>query len=185
MWNRILKRIARKPLTAVSVAVFAAVLTLMLCYIHSVRVEEQKSFDESYASVPVFFKITDLDGSRVTDPKGISGWMASLLTDSTLIPNLSPYVKELHIRTSYDDKAYRRREVWSSKLSKFVIEEAPAVVTGISSTRVAEELTASWGGSLHWYEGYDESVFASEEFVLVVPEELKDEAKMHLNIRKK
>ena len=97
MLGKIFKRMLRGRWTALVIVLFSALLCAMLCYLDNVKRQEQKSFEDSYASVPVFFKITDLDGSRVTDPEGISGWMAELMDQSTLRHNLAPYVRELQI----------------------------------------------------------------------------------------
>lgn len=181
MWKQIMKRITRQPLMAAAVILFAAVLTIVLCFLHQVRMDEQQAFDKSYASIPVFFKITDLDGSRVTDTGGIKGWIVDLLTDTWLQPNLSSYVRELHIRVTYDD-ALQTKMVWLQKRGWIPMPENIAV-TGISSTLVAEELTAGWGGSIQWFEGYDESILSSDEFVLIVPENCKDEQEIKITFK--
>ena len=178
MLGKIFKRMLRGRWTALVIVLFSALLCAMLCYLDNVKMQEQKSFEDSYASVPVFFKITDLDGSRVTDPEGISGWMAELMDQSTLRHNLAPYVRELHVRMSYNDSATVSRRVWDPYRHRYVSEAVNVEMVGISSTRVAEELTAGYGGSICWLDGYDESIFATEEQVCIVPEKYKDESEV-------
>lgn len=165
MLKRIFRRNTRQPLSNIAVILFAAVLAVVMCFLHSAAEAEQKSFEQTYASVPVFFKIVDLDGSKVKAPGGIEGWVVDLFTERGLQPNLSPFVEEIHTRVSYPLVQYGSDQI---------------TVTGITSTYVAEELTAGWGGSVHWREGYDESIFKSGEFVCVVPELLQEAQEVEL-----
>lgn len=183
MRERILKRNLRQPLAAIAVILFATVLTVALCFLDQVKREEQKSFEEAYASVPVYFKITDLDGSRVTAKNGIQGWMADLFMESQLWPQLTPFVGEISLRVKFNASWVHLDYI--NKGGSMVLTNVydPMVMTGITSTRVANELTAGMGGSIHWNEGYDESIFASDEFVCIVPEHLKDEKEMRMNFK--
>lgn len=172
MFKHIFIRNIRQPLSNIAVLLFAAVLTVVLCWLNQAQAEEQRSYAEAYASVPVFFKVTDLDGSKVKTVGGIEGWVVDLFGEQGLKPNLALYVEELHIRVSYYNVIHKypgydpvRGPMEMTRTLTF---------TGISSTRVAEELTAGWGGSITWYDGYDESILQSDELVCIVPEELKD-----------
>lgn len=179
MLKRMLKRNMRQPLPALAVILFSAVLSVVLCHLHRAGEEELRSFEEAFASVPVYFKITDLDGSKPKTTDGIEGWIVDLFTDQGLKPTLDPYVKELHVRVPYYSvqQYYMATDIWGSP----AVEKYHTIdVVGITSTRVAEELTEGWGGSIHWYEGYDESILQSEEFVCIVPELLKDEVELEL-----
>lgn len=180
MIKRIIIRSMRQPVSGIAVILFAAVLTVVLCHLHSAHKDEMHSFEESYASVPVFFKVTDLDGSRVSDAGGIEGWIEDLFADSSLRPNLSQYILERHIRVSYDDKANWIYEVYDEKRDMMRDHYEPVKVTGITSTYVAEELTAAWGGAINWNDGYDESILKSKEFVCILPESLREETELVL-----
>lgn len=187
MLKRIIRRNLRQPVVTLAVVLFAAVLTVVLCYLHKAGEEEMRSFEETYASVPVFFKVTDLDGSKVplTDltgeqvaiNSGIKGWVVDLFTERGLQPNLSPYVEEMHIRVSVDVK-------WTEPDPKRpnhpigIVRNDVAV--GITSTYVAQELTEGWGGKIYWNEGYDESVLNTQELVCLVPESMKDKTELDL-----
>lgn len=188
MIKRIIRNNLRRPLYSLAVILFAAVLAVVLCYLHKAGEEELRSFEETYASVPVFFKVTDLDGSKVplTDLSGddyvvinggIQGWTVDLFTDRGLQPNLSPYVKEMHIRTSLNVK-------WSEpdpdRPNHPIGITYDDIITGITSTYVAEELTEGWGGKIYWYPGYDESVLNTQELVCLVPESMKEQTELDL-----
>ena len=172
MLRRIIRRCSRQPLAAVAVMLFAAVLAVVLCHLHRSGIEEQRSFDKSYASVPVFFKVTELDGSRVEN--GVSGWLVDLFTDRGLQPNLDPFVEQIHVRVSHS--GFRIVPIEGTDL----YDSISITMTGISSTYVAEELTEGWGGKIYWRDGFDESVLSTEQQVCLVPESLKDEEKVVL-----
>lgn len=170
MLRRIIKRNLRQPLKNIVVLLFAAVLTVTLCRLHRAGEEEQKSLEEAYASVPVFFKVTDLDGSKVSAPNGIEGWVYDLFTERGLKPNLAPYVRDIHMRVPYSGAMWQH---------SFVYVE----LAGITSTYVAEELTEDWGGQIYWNAGYDESCLRGLEYVLIVPELLKEQTEITLDFQ--
>lgn len=166
MLKRIIKRNLRQPLKNLMVLLFAAVLSVTLCWLHRAAEEEQKSLEAAYASVPVFFKVTDLDGSKVSTLNGIEGWVYDLFTERGMKPNLSPYVRDIHMRVSY---------------SKGTWQYSYVDLAGITSTYVAEELTEDWGGEIHWNKGYDESCLRELEYVVIVPELLKEHETITMN----
>ena len=181
MIKRILRHLARQLLPALAVLLFAAVLTAVLCRLHKNSQEELKSYEEAYAAVPVFFKVTDLDGSKVKERDGIAGWIVELFSERGIKPNLQPYVGEMHIRASITATHYLTNEYGWPVLNKYnrqMTEEA--VLTGISSTRVGQELTEGWGGKIYWNEGYDESILLSDELVCLVPESMNYKTKLEL-----
>lgn len=167
MFKQMVKRNIRQPLPNIAVILFAAVLAVVLCFLHQTKEAELNSYKEAYAAVPVFYKVTDLDGSKVSTPGGIEGWIVEQFTQRGVKPTLAPYVGQLHTRVSY----------YGAKWNGSSVD-----LVGISSTYVAEELTAGWGGSIRWAEGYDESILASDEFVCIVPESLGNQTELELEI---
>lgn len=171
MLKNIIRRILRQPLMGLAVVLFAAVLTVVLCYLHQSNQRELQSFEESYASVPVFFRVVNLDGSRPNDRVGIDAMAVNLFQKDLLPNNLKRYVEQAHCRTSLTGKYYPG-EVTGNLAQDRASRKLIAV--GISSTWVAEELTEGWGGKIYWEEGYDESILLSKEYVCLVPENMKD-----------
>ena len=181
MLKHMIRRNLRQPLAALAVLLFAAVLTVVLCHLHRSGQEELQSYEETYASVPVFFKVTDLDGSKPKDYSGINGWVVDLFEGDKLTPNFRPFIEETHIRISLDGKYYLTDDDGEPVLDKRLMPMyKKQTTTGISSTYVAEELTEGWGGKIYWNEGYDESILLSREFVCIVPESLRDKREMDL-----
>lgn len=166
MLKRILKRIIRQPLSCVAVCVFAAVLSFSLCFLQYSLEAERQSFEETCNAVPIRFKITELDGSKFEGnmgqlgaTKGIAKWaLNEFLLKSG---DFNELAGQVIIRLDF----------------KGVIKQAdgkpvPATpFSGITDLSAAEELTISRGGSIRWYEGYDESVLSTKEYVCLVPED--------------
>ena len=175
MLKRIFTRNLRQPLFSLAVILFATALAVVLCHLHQSEAEELRSFEETYASVPVVFSIVELDGTK---PSFIKGWVADLFTDRGMTPNLSPYVKELHTRVSYEGKY---RYTTTDFAGRPCQKTTTASVTGITSTYVAEELTEGWGGKIYWNEGYDESILMTDEPVCLVPESQRNEESLKVS----
>ena len=167
MFKRLIRNNLRRPLYSLAILLFAMALTVVLCFLHKSAQEEQRSFEVTYASVPVTFRVTDLDGAKPDD--AIPGWIADLFTERGMSPNLAPYVGQLYSRVSlsgtYSDADGMRRHT---------------TLAGIGSLYVAEELTENWGGETHWFDGYDESILTTQEQVCLVPEAMKEVAQLHL-----
>ena len=174
MIKRIFRYICRRPISALAVVLFAGVLATALCYLHRSAEEEMQSYQESYDAVPVFMKVTELDGTKIKRYEGLEGWIIDIFTDRGLQPNLAPFVSELHLRATCTGNYYVTDENGNYVLNKYGSKILKTqTTTGVSSTRVAEELTEGWGGKIYWNEGYDESILASDEFVCIVPESMK------------
>ena len=181
MFRNIYRRNTRQPLAALAVLLFAAVLTVVLCHLHKSGREELQSYEETYASVPVFFKVVDLDGSKPKDNTGINGWVVDLFEDDWLKPTLMPYVRDIHVRVSLSGNYFLQDENGEPVCNEAGIQQTRTqTTTGVSSTRVAEELTEGWGGKIYWNEGYDESILMTDEFVCLVPESMKHYQKLEL-----
>ena len=169
MFHRMIRNNLRRPLFSVAMLVFAAVMTVVLCYLHKSGAEEMQSYQKTYASVPVTFRVSDLDGSK---PGYIQGWIADLFSEKGMQPNFAPFAEQIYARVSLDGR-YVVDVVYDAWGELTEITE-PIKVSGIASMYVAEELTEDWGGEVCWREGYDESVLATDALVCLVPESMKD-----------
>ena len=169
MLKRIIRNNLRRPLYSLAVILFAAVLAVVLCYLYKSGEEEQGSFEQTYASVPVIFRVTNLDGSMTTT---VGNWVEDLFTAEGMTPNLAPYVGELYVCTGRKGKMKCTTTDENGLPLETTIETS---MIGISSFYVAQELTENYGGEVYWYDGFDESIFATEELVCLVPESMKEE----------
>lgn len=175
MLRNIIRRCVRQPLTTLAVLLFSAVLAVSLCHLHQSGQAELQSYELTYASVPVFFKVVDLDGSKPKDVSGVNGWVLDLLEDDWMLPTLQPYVREIHMRVSLPGTYGIQDENGNPILNgrKRTPLTGSQTTVGVSSTYVAQELTEGWGGKIYWHEDYGESVFLTGEFVCIVPESMK------------
>ena len=181
MFRNMLRRNSRQPLAAIAMLLFAAVLSVVLCHLHKNSQEEMQSFERTYASVPVFFKVVDLDGSKPKSNNGIDGWVVDLFQDDWLKPTLMHYVQDIHLRVSLSGIYYLTDENGEPVYNKAGVQQTrDQITTGVSSTWVAEELTEGWGGKIYWNEGYDESILMTDEFVCIVPESMKGTMQLDL-----
>lgn len=181
MLKQIVRRVTRQSAFAQAVTAFAMVLTVVLCHLHRSAQTELQNYQQSFEAVPVFMKVTDLDGSKLNRFDGLEGWVVDLFTQRGLTPNLSPYVSQMHLRATVSGQYYLTDEngdyIRDERGDKLLADQT---TTGISSTYVAEELTPGWGGKICWKDGYDESILLTEEFVLLVPQQLKDKQELEL-----
>lgn len=168
MFKRIIRNNLRRPSYSIAVLLFAAILSVVLCYLHKAGEDELRSFEQTYASVPVTFRVTDLDGSK---PDVIDGWIVDLFTGDGLLPNLTSFIEQLHVRVSYSGSyTYFSKDAYGLSVEN----SGYVTLAGIGSFYVAEELTEDWGGEVHWFEGYDESTLGTEAWVCLVPESMMD-----------
>ena len=175
MLKSVLRRCIREPLANIAVLIFAAVLTIVLCHLQRSQEEELESFEETYLSIPVYFSVTDLDGSQVDSFKGIESWVVRMFfRGNNLEPDISRFVTDLKVRLENTAIKGKIMQEDLDDFNRYVVflEQAERVdMAGISSLRVAEELTPDYSGELRWYEGYGEEILESEEFVCMVPED--------------
>lgn len=164
MLKRMIRHIRREPVPALAVFLFTAVLSVLLCVLHQNRLREQEDYQRAFASVPVYFTVVDLDGTSLDDT--IVGWAANLFySDSKLTPSLSEFVQDLELKMQYD----------TTTSNGYSMD-----VSGVTSIRLAPELTEDYGGSIAWAEGYDEAFFDSEAYVCLVPESFRDQKEVQL-----
>lgn len=175
MIRRIFRRVTREPLPCLAVLLFAAILTVILCYLHQAQRAEQESYDRTFHAIPVEFEITQRNGNRLDDSAQIKGYMADLFTaDSLLEPNFADLVTDVQMRMSH------------SGTQSPADEESPAItrrMVGITSLRVAEELTPEFGGLIEWREGFGADVFSTADFVCIVPSAYPDADEVTLTFR--
>lgn len=158
MIKKIVRRIKRQPLPCIAVCLLAAVLSVSLCHLQHSLEEERLSFEQTCNSIPVHFKITELDGSKFEGKNGIAKWAMNefLLKDG----DFNKLSRELFIRVDYKGVIPEEGK-----------EAVPATpFSGITSIGAAEELSPSRGSKVRWYDGYDESIFATNHLVCLVPE---------------
>lgn len=183
MIKRILRHSVREPITCIAVILFAAILAVILCYLHQSQKAEQLNYESAFYSIPVEFEITKLNGNRLDESSYIEDFLADLFFEnSTFEPNFSDLVSDVEVRMSHSgtlieeqtlDAAVENESAEKQKITKRMV--------GITSVKVAEELTPEFGGMIEWFDGFDESVFTTDQFVCVVPSNYIDVSEVVLS----
>lgn len=167
MIKRVLRRSIREPITCIAVIVFAVILAVILCYLHRSQKAEQQNYVNTFHSIPVEFEITTLNGNRLDESAHIDGYLADLFFENSVFePNFSELVSDVQVRMSHSGALTDEQD------SGDAIEREPATnkrMVGITSVKMAEELTPEFGGLIEWYDGFDERVFTTDQFVCIVP----------------
>lgn len=170
MIKRILRRSAREPITCIAAILFAAILTVILCYLHQSQKAEQQNYENTFHSISVEFEITKLNGNRLDESAHIDGYMADLFFENSVFePNFSELVSDVQVRMSHSGTLIEEQEENPTASEATETQKITKRMVGITSVKIAEELTPEFGGMIEWYDGYDESIFGSDQFVCVVP----------------
>lgn len=170
MIQRFLRRSMREPMPCIAVILFTAILTVILCFLHQSLLDEQKSIENTYHSIPIEFEITWLDGTRLKNSAPASGHMADILPELFLgtsrhEPQFDDLVTELKIRMSYTGDLRT-----APKMGEEVgFDSEDQKVVGITTSQVAKEMYPDFGETIVWFEEFDDSVFRTDLFVCIAP----------------
>lgn len=169
MIKRIIRRCARKPLTCLAVTLFVAVLTVILCFLQQSQEKEMQDHKNTYYATPIKFDITWLDGTRLNDSSPASGHMADILPELFLgtcrhEPHFDDLITNLQIRMSKYGTWIKEPENDNDQA-----QTNGETVVGITSPKAAYNISSSFSDSIEWLDGYDESIFGTDELVCVVP----------------
>ena len=189
-----LKSLKRAPVRAVVVLLFAAVISMIICALQASNDEEMRHYEEAYQAVPIKFSITHpfYNGEALGLGSNLPMWALDLFTDkndveiidvsvakddqekSKIILNavidnteltkisLKEYVKDLQVKLS---TAFR-----TVNGNNYTSATGTSKLIGITSIYSDKQLLPEYGCEITWYEGYDESIFAGNEAVCLIPE---------------
>ena len=152
-------RFRRKPLVAVAVLLFTAIIAMALCGLHSGNNEAQIHYDSIYDKIDVTCTVTNLAGDQ-SDHLTIPAGTITLFTGS--VPGspseLMGLVENVQIKGStqlwWDGKEY--------------------TLTGITSTQAAQNLWPENGCTIFWNDGVTDNVFCGNHLVCIIPQELAE-----------
>ena len=173
MINRVLRRCVRQPLTCLAAILFTAILSLILCFLHTSQEEELQNLTDTYYNTPITFEVCWLDGSRLYDSAPASGHFADLMPGLFLgngwyQSEMKDMIKDLELRMS---------PVWGTEPEE-VGRKYPGTdiyrlfgwdMVGITSANAAKDHPSQFNDLIEWEEGYDESIFHTDQFVCIVP----------------
>lgn len=155
MLNHIRNRFWQQFPAILGMVLFAAVISAALCGIERANQEELEDYQQVYAQIPVEVTVTNLTGNR-SDYLSIPGWMADLFD----MDPMTSYVSDVKIKM---------RHLINKECSFFNYD-----LVGITSLELADGLDPYLGGSITFYPGFDESLFAGDELVCLIPDTAED-----------
>ena len=193
MIKKTLKRIKRAPVRAIAVLLFAAIISMVICVLQESNDMEVLNYEETWKSVPITVTVTDLSGANngklLIDP-----WVLDLFIGDEPVkfydlsglenPNdfiavgeyidatepiklsLTEYVKDVQIQM--------RMPIKTINGVNYTSASATTQLYGITSINSDKQLLPENGCQITWYEGYDESIFAGEELLCIIPEEMAE-----------
>ena len=194
MIKKVFNRFKRTPVPAVAILLFAAVVSVIICALQASNDEEMRHYEEAYQAVPIKFSIThpSFKGEALDLGSNLPMWALDLFTDkndveiidvsvakddqekSKIIQNavmgnteltkisLKEYVKDLQVKLS---TAFR-----TVNGNNYTSATGTSKLIGITSIYSDKQLLPEYGCEITWYEGYDESIFAGNEAVCLIPE---------------
>ena len=173
MIKRVCRRCMREPLTCLAAVLFTAILTVILCFLHLSQEEEMQDLTDTYYNTPITFEVCWLDGSRLYDSAPASGHFADIMPGLFLgngwyESEVKDIIKDLKLRMSpvfgtepeesgiiKPGTPYYRLYMWD--------------MVGITSPGAAKDEPSGFEEIIEWEEGYDESIFLTDQFVCIVP----------------
>lgn len=150
MLKQTFRRLRRAPIPALCVLMFTAILSMILCGLQKANDSELEKYNETYHTIPVRLSVTNLSGTKSND-LNIPWNIANVFTVGG---GLSSYVSDLEMVCKHPIAG----------------EFTTYTLVGINSTVLTKELWPENGTYIMWNEGYDETIFATDEAVCLVPD---------------
>ena len=152
------KHIFRKPLAALAVLCFGAVITLSLCGLQKAQAEALVQYQEVFRNVKVDCRVTNLTGSQSENLHIFPALYSQFLDSGT---PLGALVENVQIKATTDI-------TWNGETYTLV---------GLNTTQADRNLLPENGCTIFWNEGYGEGIFSGDEAVCLVSVELEKELK--------
>ena len=181
-----LNNLKRSPIFAIAILLFAAIITMIICALHASNEAELRNYEEVWQSVPITVTVTDPKGVNDGDLL-IKPWVVDLFEKEepikiydatnygkyddpvdffrTEVPvelSLAEYVKDIHLF------AYLPISTINGK--NYTGASGTTMLNGITSIPCDKQLLPEYGCEITWFDGYDESIFAGDEQLCIVPE---------------
>lgn len=161
MLQHILIRIRRRPLEAVAVLLFTAVIALVLCGLHKGNESAQLKYEEIYKTIDVRCTITNLTGDQSDH----------LILSSDYVSLFAGRDENMNDRFP-DDLAKYVEDVQLTGSTKIVFSGEEYTLTGITSRGAKSALWSENGCTIQWNDGLDDAVFTGNRTVCLIPEAL-------------
>ena len=190
MIKKTLKNLKRAPVRAVVVLLFAAVISMIICSLQESNEAELQNYEEMWQTVPVTVTVTDLSGKN--DGKlMINPWVLDLFTGDNLVKfyDIATWEKYNSVSEVYQNEApvelplaeylkdvqvMMKHYIATINGTNYTSAAGTTMLYGITSLPCDKQLLPENGCQITWYEGYDESIFAGEDMLCIIPEEMAE-----------
>ncbi len=150
MFTYIIRRVRRRPLIPIAVLALSLLLSFALCFMQYNYEQEEKAYHETYSSIPVYLKVTDLSG-MYTDGLEIPGFYYDVLSGSNFVePRLNGYIKDVRAEIQLNPS----------------LDGLEVTLNAPNRSDMLPDIDIGWG------EGYDESIFTEDTMVCIAPENM-------------
>lgn len=133
---------------------FALIVALVLCGLNAANEAEIDNYNVTRKTIPVTISIQSLTGDDA-DPE-IDGYIADLFMGDYSF-GLQQYLSEVRVLTNYP-------------INTINGAETERMIIGMTSVNCAPELLPVTDSHIIWRDGYDETIFATDAMVCVVPD---------------
>lgn len=154
-------RLRRKPMTAVAIIGFTAIIALVLCGLNRGISDAQEHYDEIYTTIDVRCTVTNLSGDQSSQLFLSSSTIALFTGRSDGYPEDFP-----------DDLSGWVENVQLTGSTKFIWNGEEYTLTGITSRGAKSALWPENGCTIFWDDGFDDAAFSGDRFFCLIPEAL-------------
>ncbi len=158
MLDHIFLRFKRTPLPGLGILLFSAVLCAVLCALHASNQAELAHYQEVFHTLPVRLTVTNLKGTKSDDLSIPALFAESFLGAQDSREDLADFVTDVQRKASLSLQQM-------NGLTDYTM-------VGASSRGMCRELWAENGATISWREGFDETMFASDRLVCLIPSDL-------------
>ena len=177
-----LNQIRRAPVPAVAILLFAAIISVIICALQVSNEAELRNYEETWKSVPITVTVTNPLKTK-NSFFDVNKWVYDLFTEENPVK-----FYDVSAAKDYNEASEIKPSVPSAEfsLAEYVkdiqVKKQQLIDTingqtfrnpllyGITSLASDKQLLPEYGCVITWNEGYDESIFAGEEMVCLIPE---------------
>ena len=185
-----IKRLKRTPFFAIAILLFATVISVIICALQASNEAELQNYEEMWQTVPVTVTVTDPsgknDGKLIINP-----WVLDLFTGDNLVKfyDIATWEKYNSVSEVYQNEApvelplaeylkdvqvMMKHYIATINGTNYTSAAGTTMLYGITSLPCDKQLLPENGCQITWYEGYDESIFAGEDMLCIIPEEMAE-----------
>lgn len=164
MLSYIFSHARRKIGTTLCMILVALLISASFCVLEQLKRSEQENYERMYRSIPITVSAADLTG-RKTEHVGLPSWAVDVfLPGGRALPQtLDQYVVDIRAKAVWTICDYQRINGEDVSFETLV---------GINTVEAEDQLLKNNGGSVTWFEGYDDNVLSGTDPVCLLPQDM-------------